>query len=357
MKKRVLIAAVVLLAILVIPIPTGVFQDGGTRTYTALTYKIVRWNRLLVEDVYSKTSVYPFPLNFRSLDTLWYREVKNGLRNVNYEGQWLSHPAKLEEGKEAFGLLIITKIYKDCFFATPMGPADYQVKLNMALSKDFCVGDQVLCTLGETLIDGAQKRVEAEVLYMEPYRADPNAVVAYKPVIYLYPEREMEVQVSLELQGQLTCTYPLYQEGWQVIAAPDGTLRDVSGQIYNYLYWEGETSAAWNMGEGFCVKGTDTAAFLETALEQLGLTRREANEFIVFWLPLMQENPYNIISFQTERYTEVAKLNVSPEPDTLIRVFMVWKGQDAYCQLPAQILTAPERDGFTVVEWGGTELE
>ena len=38
------------------------------------------------------------------------------------------------------------------------------------------------------------------------------------------------------------------------------------------------------------VAGSDTAAFLEDALEQLGLSRAEANEFIIYWLPRMQEN-------------------------------------------------------------------
>ena len=75
-------------------------------------------------------------------------------------------------------------------------------------------------------------------------------------------------------------------------------------QTYNYLYWEGETYAQYDLSKGFCVKGEDTAAFLEDALEQLGLTRREANEFIVYWLPLMEHNPYNKISFQTDIYTD-----------------------------------------------------
>ena len=48
MKKKIWIPIVIvaLLAILVIPIPTGVYKDGGTREYTALTYKIVDWNRM-----------------------------------------------------------------------------------------------------------------------------------------------------------------------------------------------------------------------------------------------------------------------------------------------------------------------
>ena len=139
-------------------------------------------------------------------------------------------------------------------------------------------------------------------------------------------------------------------------AAPDETLTDAKGQIYNYLYWEGETYTNYDLSKGFCVKGKDTAKFLEDALENLGLNRKEANEFIVYWLPLMQDNPYNIISFQTDSYTDAAKLNITPSPDTLIRVFMTWQSTDKYLDLPEQQLSAPERNGFTVVEWGGTEI-
>ena len=179
----------------------------------------------------------------------------------------------------------------------------------------------------------------------------------YKPVIYLYPEVETEVSVQLQLDGKLTCTYPAYNTGWNVTAAPDGTLTDAKGQTYNYLYWEGETNAQWNLSEGFCIKGEDTAVFLEDALAKLGLNRKEANEFIVYWLPLMEQNPYNIISFQTDSYTDSAQLQVSPTPDTLIRVFMAWKATDSFTQLKEQELTAPERTGFTVIEWGGTEVK
>ena len=80
MKKKIWIpiAIVVLLAILVIPIPTGVYKDGGTREYTALTYKIVDWNRLTDDgSIYSATKVYFFPNNFRSIDNLWYKEEPN----------------------------------------------------------------------------------------------------------------------------------------------------------------------------------------------------------------------------------------------------------------------------------------
>lgn len=178
-----------------------------------------------------------------------------------------------------------------------------------------------------------------------------------KPVIYLYPEAETDVTVQLDYVGDLTCTYPAYDGAWRVAAAPDGTLTDESGQTYRYLYWEGTDNVQYDFSEGFCVPGEETAAFLEDALAQLGLTRAEANEFIIYWLPQMEQNAYNLISFQSDAYTDAAKLTITPQPDTLLRVFMAWKPLTSAVEIAPQTLTAPERTGFTAVEWGGAKVQ
>ena len=180
--------------------------------------------------------------------------------------------------------------------------------------------------------------------------------LAAKPVIYLYPEETTQVEVALDYDGQLAHTYPSYGDGGQVTAQPDGTLTDETGREYYCLFWEGESRWEYDFSRGFCVAGLDTAAFLEDALAQLGLTDQEAQEFIIYWLPKMEGNRYNLIAFQGEAYTDHARLTVTPEPDTLLRVFMAWKPVEAPVDLPAQELAAPERTGFTVVEWGGVEL-
>ena len=283
-------------------------------------------------------------------------EISKDPRHMEYTGQWLDKSAAEKYGDNLFSHIVITKIFSNCFFARTVIPMPYQIKLNGCLSGQWCVGDQIEVTYKNTYYDQENGRVEADLLTVgaSDYQLDPNA--CYKPVIYLYPEEEMEVSVGLTLDGHLTCTYPAYGEGWTVTAQPDGTLTDAKGQTYSYLYWEGETNGQFDLSKGFCVKGQDTAAFLENALDKLGLNRREANEFIVYWLPLMEANPYNIISFQTDAYTDAAQLEVDPAPDTLIRVFMAWRASEAFVELPEQELTAPQRSGFTVVEWGGTQI-
>ena len=180
-----------------------------------------------------------------------------------------------------------------------------------------------------------------------------------KPVIYLYPEEETDISVQVDFNGngELTCTYPEYDNGWNVTAMPDGTLYDKDGNEYYCLYWEGEGEYNLDFSEGFCVKGEDTAEFLREKLMYIGLTAREANEFIIYWLPIMQKNPYNIITFHTDDYANAVPLTVSPIPDSTIRVFMTFRASSSEIYLPEQALPQYMRNGFTVVEWGGGEIK
>ena len=120
----------------------------------------------------------------------------------------------------------------------------------------------------------------------------------------------------------------------------------------------GTRSTKSEIEKGFCVKREDTVKFLEEKLKILGLTDREADEFIIYWLPKLEKNKYNLIKFESmEEINENMPLEISPKPDTVIRVLMVYKPINKYVDIKEQTLNTPERKGFTVVEWGGTEIE
>ena len=200
------------------------------------------------------------------------------------------------------------------------------------------------------------------------YVSQPGKVVGEvhynAPIIYLYDDLEREATVKLDLNGQLTCTYPKYNEetGWIVKTSSNGVLTDRNGRQYEYLYWEADVDMDPDLSKGFCVRGEDSAAFLEKALADLGLTDIEANAFIMYWLPQLEANPYNIVTFQTESYEAVAKLDVDPLPDTVVRVNMLFCGSDEYVEMEEQDLSemnpsVSEREGFVLVEWGGGKLE
>ena len=180
-----------------------------------------------------------------------------------------------------------------------------------------------------------------------------------KPVLYLYPEEETQVSVQVDFAhgGEITVSYPEYNDGWNVTAQPDGTLFDENGDEYYCLYWEADGNAALDMSKGFCVRGEDTADLLRESLLHIGLTPREANEFIIYWLPQMQDNEYNVISLHTEEYARSVPLCVSPAPDSEIRVFMTYYPSDTFVDIAPQQLPSYDRNGFTIVEWGGGIVE
>lgn len=78
---------------------------------------------------------------------------------------------------------------------------------------------------------------------------------------------------------------------------------------------------------------------------------------IVYWLPQMQDNAYNLISFQKEAYTQKAGLAITPEPDSVLRVFMAYKALDEPVTVSPQTIEPFERTGFCVVEWGGAQVQ
>ena len=216
-------------------------------------------------------------------------------------------------------------------------------------------------TVPQKEVDELLTETDNRITYEKENIEKPNPETA-KPVIYLYPEQETKVNVQLTFNGTLTSTYPtLPPEGWTVTAQPDGTLTDEEGRSYRYLFWEGVADVDWKQDSGFLVKAEDTREFLEQSLTQLGLNELEQNDFITYWLPKLEKNGESFVTFAAEQYTDNAVLTVTPKPDSVLRVQMLISKVDdsnraAFQKLPEQELPRFEREGFVLVEWGGTDL-
>jgi len=180
----------------------------------------------------------------------------------------------------------------------------------------------------------------------------------HKPIIYLYPTTETQVKVKLWTPENLSHTYPKYNsEKWRnVTAQPNGDLEDIDTWRKLYaLYREWKSDNRTNFDEWFVVAWKDIIPFLEEKLAILWLNEREAEEFIVYWLPQMENKEWNLIRFETKaEQDENMPLNITPKPDTVIRVMMDWKAIDEPIDIPEQQLFTPERTWFTVVEWWGS---
>ena len=176
-----------------------------------------------------------------------------------------------------------------------------------------------------------------------------------KPIIYLYPNTETSINLVLWKSENLWYTYPKYDlsKWWNVIAYPNWDLEDLDSWRKLYaLYREWKNTSETNFDEWFIVEWKDIIPFLEEKLEILWLNEREAEEFIVYWLPQMEWNKWNLIRFESiEEQNENMPLIITPRPDTLIRVTMDWKAINEPIKIPEQKLISPIRSGFVVVEW------
>lgn len=179
-----------------------------------------------------------------------------------------------------------------------------------------------------------------------------------KPIIYIYPLKEMDLTVKLGNESILTHTYPKYINSWSVHVDTNGNIYDYkTNKNYYALYWESIDDTLSNMSEGFVIEGKDTISFLEEKLEYLGLNEREINEFIIYWIDELENNKYNYIRFRTlDEINKHMPLEFSENPDTLIRIIMDFKPLDKKINVKEQKLTKVTRSGFTIVEWGGHEL-
>ena len=180
-----------------------------------------------------------------------------------------------------------------------------------------------------------------------------------KPIIYFYPEKDMDIEVTLGHPDKLSHTYPKYDNKWDITVYKNGNIYDKkTKRNYYALYWEGINDKNGKFKEGFVIEGKETTKFLEEKLSILGLNDKEINEFIIYWLPQMENNKYNLIRFASmEEINEIMPLKFSVEPDTLIRVYMKFKPINKKINIKEQELERVERHGFTVVEWGGSKLK
>lgn len=157
-------------------------------------------------------------------------------------------------------------------------------------------------------------------------------------------------------------TYPLYKNGWNIIAEPNGTFYNLDDKrTYAYLFWDfsyGFTAKHFKYENGFYVKKEDNITFLQEKLALLGLNNTEINDFVVYWLPELNKNEENFIHFWiNDNIDNSSILIITPKPDTLLRIFMEFKSYHGEQKLPIQELSSTPRKGFTVVEWGGSNID
>jgi len=200
-----------------------------------------------------------------------------------------------------------------------------------------------------------------ERMYVSVYWQRAERIIQVeKPVIYLYPENPLLVNVKVKPKGEFTFTYPTYDNGWEVTASPNGELK-IGDNRYNYLFWESQQHLTFNdfdLSQGSIVSKHSTISFLEKKLTEFGMNSKEQADFITFWGPQLNKNSSNFIHFVINEDADLfAELTISPKPQAVYRIYLVFcdsKGISEH-SISEQILPKMNRSGFVVLEWGGAE--
>lgn len=194
------------------------------------------------------------------------------------------------------------------------------------------------------------------------FKSSTQQIMVKKPVIYLYPEVEMSVHVTIDPVGQLFFTYPHYNNGWDVVATPDGDLI-VNGQSIDYLFWEAQMNLQVNAKHNSTVVSKlEAEAQITAVLDKFGLNSNEKADFLTYWIPeILQADKDNInIQFMfNDDCSTFGELNVTPAPNKIGRIYLLWNPTDDAISDNTSIEDIPtmDRSGFTVIEWGGAEIK
>lgn len=181
-----------------------------------------------------------------------------------------------------------------------------------------------------------------------------------KPAIYIYDSLNREIEIQLKTAGKLTVSDPQYdeQKGWQrVRGQKDGTVV-YQGRRYPYLYYEAEIEKV-NVGkEGFLVPGTELVRFFFKELPKWGLNDKEIFDFVDYWMDRLNTNQaYYFIHFLSQEEIErIEPMEIKgAKMESQVRVRMYFQPLEERIEMAVQESpkVIPQREGLTVVEWGG----
>lgn len=177
--------------------------------------------------------------------------------------------------------------------------------------------------------------------------------IALKPNIYIYPEEEIFLSVTLDFPegGNVIASIPEYDNGWSFTVNTDGIIDNE----FEFLFYESSQPDVWQMGKGWCVNRTKLSEFFTNSLSKFGFEGREIEDFIDYWLPQFQTSEYYCFFPQNKAILDrVIKLNFSTEPDNILRLFYVVENTetDKSADLIVPEIEEFSRTGFFITEWG-----
>jgi hypothetical protein len=188
-----------------------------------------------------------------------------------------------------------------------------------------------------------------------------------KPAVYLYPPKQQLVNVKVRPNGFLIYMDPKYDNlnGWTVVANPDGTLINQSGntdnqKLYDYLYFESKIKdqLITKPEKGWIIEYSKLNHFYTEMLPQLGFNTQQQKDFIEYWNKALPQANYYFVSLVDPKEIETYEtLDITPRPDSVQRVRFYFEPREKFESIQpltiSEWYSATKRGEFHVFEWGG----
>lgn len=282
----------------------------------------------------------------------------NAVNNYTRNAGWTKTTDSWLRSAGSFGITDETKEYSEGVkIYNKYGRNAYQKYINDRIKND---PDYLNAKKKGDAARGYSSKDAVNKYYRRSYNSNTKGLEGgpnEKPNIYLYPESRQDVSVVLLDSNQITVSIPEYSyDGWKVTAGPDGRLTDAYGNEYGYLFYESEIpDYSFRYKNAFYLPAEEREETFDRILALYGLNETETEDFKEYWCSRLEEGrDYYMYPQLNEVCDLISPLKITPEPDSVLRLWFVYKEADG--RNPD--ITEPEtecfvRNGFTVVEWGG----
>lgn len=192
-------------------------------------------------------------------------------------------------------------------------------------------------------------------IYSWDHSACEDELLVRKPNIYFYSEAPQPFVLRLKLSGELVCSEPTYPpNGWSGVAYADGMI----DRTMPYLVYEFKARTMLSRQQGWCIERQSFGVWCEQQLPALGLNERERADFAAYWSDLLPASRYLCLYLQPpEVFEGLSHLEVTPVPDASLRL-LFYIVPSEHAEAVARPTSTPfQRQGFTLVEWGGILAE
>lgn len=202
-----------------------------------------------------------------------------------------------------------------------------------------------------SLLTTCRKDFDSITGYIDADSSNNFGPYVKKPNIYIYPTERIHLDIQLIFPngGKIIESTPNYENGWEIEVLPSGFINNQ----YDYLFYEAQIPELMQREYGWKINGIDLSSFFMNNLKSLLFAKEEIDDFIEYWIPLLDTTKTYVIYPQfNEELKKIIQLKFSIVPDNLIRVFYLIEESNENINIKTPQIPSFKREGFTVLEWG-----